>query len=90
MKFPALAIAFLFAAGILVGGILAPTLPHAVAAILHTGFAMAGGLRLQQIPGCGETVIGHLPRREFVVDIGIEGEGSRSTSSSAPTAAMLC
>ncbi len=40
MKFPALAIAFLFATGILVGGVFAPTLPHALAAILAASFLL--------------------------------------------------
>jgi len=40
MKFPALAIAFLFATGILVGGIFAPTLPHAFAATLAASFVL--------------------------------------------------
>jgi len=40
MRFPALAIAFLFATGILVGGIFAPTLPHAFAATLAAAFLL--------------------------------------------------
>ncbi len=40
MKFPALAIAFLFATGILVGGIYAPSLPHAFAATLAVSFVL--------------------------------------------------
>jgi competence protein ComEC len=40
MRFPALAIAFLFAAGIMVGGIFAPTLPHAFAATLAASFVL--------------------------------------------------
>jgi competence protein ComEC len=40
MKFPALAIAFLFATGILLGGIYAPNLPHAFAATLAVSFVL--------------------------------------------------
>lgn len=40
MKFPALAIVFLFATGILVGGLFAPTLPHATGAILAASFLL--------------------------------------------------
>ena len=40
MKFPFLAIAFLFATGILAGGIFAPTLPHVLAATLAASFLL--------------------------------------------------
>ena len=40
MRFPALTIAFLFATGILLGGIYAPNLPHAFAATLAASFVL--------------------------------------------------
>ena len=39
MKFPALAIAVLFATGILAGGLIAPTLPHAFVVTVATALA---------------------------------------------------